>query len=103
MDVYIASAGLNLRQWEGESSGVVRLQASGATHLIGSEAVAVIQEVARHDGGLGLREIAHALGLVVDGDTELEAGLQRIIGGLVQSGLLRRVNDDAEPEGEGAR
>jgi len=103
MDTYRASDALMLRHWEGESTAVARLPAAGTTHLIGAEALAVIQVVALHHRGLSPREIAHALGLVVDGDIEVEAGLQRIIDGLVQSGLLRRVNDDAEPGREGPR
>jgi len=103
METYLASDALALRHWEGESTAVVRLPAAGTTHLIGAEALAVVQVVAHHSQGLSAREIAHALGLVVDGDVEVEVGLQRIIDGLIQSGLLRRVNDDADPGREGPR
>jgi hypothetical protein len=103
MDKYLASDSLMLRHWEGEATAVARLPAVGTTHLIGQEALAVVQAVALHDRSLAPREIAHALGLVVDGDAEVEVGLQRIIDGLVQSGLLRRVNADAEPGREGPR
>lgn len=101
MAIYLASDALMLRHWEGESTAVARLPSAGTTHLIGAEALAVVEAVARHDRGVAPREIAHALGLDVDGDLEVEAGLQRIIDGLVQSGLLRRLNDDAEPGREG--
>ncbi|MBL8344514.1 MAG: hypothetical protein JNN03_03665 [Rubrivivax sp.] len=102
MDTYLA-ADASIRHWEGESTAVARLPAAGTTHLIGAEALAVVQAVAQGDRGLTPREIAHALGLLVDGDVEVETGLQRIIDGLVQSGLLRRTNDDAEPGREGPR
>jgi hypothetical protein len=92
-----------LRHWKGEATAVARLPGAGTTHLIGAEAMAVMQAVAEHSSGLAPREIAHALGLVVEGDAEVESGLQRIIDGLVLSGLLRRVNDDAKTGREGPR
>lgn len=103
METYLASDALMLRYWEGETAAVARVPAAGTTHLIGAEALAVVQAVAQGEQGLTPREIAHALGLDVDGDSEAEAGLQSIIDGLVQSGLLRRVNDDAETGREGPR
>ena len=83
-----------LRHWEGEETAVARLAAAGITHLIGVEALAVMQTLSSPAQGLALREIAHALGLPGDADTEEVEGLQRIIGGLIQSGLLRRADDD---------
>jgi hypothetical protein len=103
MDVYLASEGLVLRHWEGEATALALVPEAGTTHLIGAEALAVVQAVAEHRRGLASREIAHALGLDVDDDPEAGAGLQRIIDGLVQSGLLRRTNDDADPGREGSR
>lgn len=104
MDRFRVPHGLALRHWDGESTAVVRLADVGTTHLIGAEALAVLQSAAdgrdvdksSHDG-LTLREIAHALGLAGESDPEVEASLSRIIDGLVQSGLLRRecpVDDD---------
>jgi hypothetical protein len=92
-----------LRHWEGEATAVARLSDAGTTHLIGSEALAVIQCVQDSRDGLGLRDIAHALALGVESDAASEAALQRIIDGLVHSGLLRRMTDDAEPGREGPR
>lgn len=103
MKAYSAPADLMLRHWEGEATAVARLPGAGTTHLIGSEALAVVQTVLESRQGLALRDIAHALGLGVEGDAAFEAGLQRIIDGLVQSGLLCRVTDDAEPGREGPR
>ncbi|MBI5720166.1 MAG: hypothetical protein HZC37_21030 [Burkholderiales bacterium] len=103
MQIYSAPADLMLRHWDGEATAVARLPEAGTTHLIGSEALAVVQTVLESREGLALRDIAHALGLVADGDDAIDAGLQRIIDGLVQSGLLRRLTDDAEPGREGPR
>ncbi len=97
MDRFVPAGAMMLRHWEDESTAVVRLADAGTTHLIGAEALAIIQTLAGASRALGSREIAHGLGLGGDGDAEVEAGLQRIIQGLVQSGLLHRVNDDAEP------
>lgn len=103
MEVYLVSEALGLRHWNGEDTALAHLAEAGTTHLIGTEALAVIQVVSQQRRGLASREIAHALGLVVDEDPEAEAALQRIIDGLVQSGLLRRTNDDADPGREGTR
>ena len=103
MDLYVAAEGLSLRHWPGESAAVACVPGSGATHLIATEALALVQAIAEHGQGMALGEIAHRVGLVVEGDTEVEAGLKSIIDGLVQSGLLHRLNDDAEPGGKGPR
>lgn len=103
MEAYLAAAGLTLRHWEGESTAVARVPQAGTTHLIGSEALAVVQVVAAQSRGVTRREIAHALELDVEDDVEVEASLQGIIDSLVQSGLLCRVNQDAEPGGKGPR
>ncbi len=86
-----------LRHWSGESTAVARLERSGATHLIDAEGLAVLDAVASDSNGMPLREIAHALGVGSDADPGVDAGLQCIIDGLIQSGLLRRVDDEANP------
>jgi PqqD family protein of HPr-rel-A system len=84
-----------VRHWEGETSAVVRDPESGATHLIGREALAVIEAAQASEQGASLREIAHDLAGDAPLDAEMEAGLQRIIDGLLQSGLLHRADDQA--------
>lgn len=103
MIAYVAPDDLALRHWDGEASGVVRLGIEGTTHLVSSEAVAVIQAVAACRRPVDQREIAHMLGLDLAEDAEARAGLQRIIDGLVRSGLLREYLDNAEPGGEQPR
>jgi len=104
MTAYLVPADLTTRHWEGEETAVVRLDVQGTTHLVASEALAVVQAVAScGEAAAGLREIAHALGQDITDDPALAAGLQRIIDGLVQSGLLRQRPDDAEPGGEQPR
>ena len=98
MSRYRVAEQVALRHWEGEETAVARLATAGTTHLIGVEALAVMQTLSSPSQGLALREIAHALGLPGDADTEEVEGLQRIIDGLIQSGLLCRVDDDdADP------
>ena len=63
------------------------------------EAVGVLQTVPVNLPGLTVREIAHALGLDTEFDDEIQWGLQRIIDGLSQSGLLQRVDDSTGPPG----
>ena len=94
--------GLALRHWQEESVALVREQRTGSTHLVSAEGYAVLRAAADSAGGLDLREIAHALGLESDGDAEVQSSLQSIIDGLVQSGLLSRVDDDAKPGRAGA-
>ena len=91
------------RHWEDESSAVVRLAAAGTTHLIGGEALAVVQAAASRPEGLTMPEIAHALGLGDEADPEAEAALSRIIEALLESGVLRRPDADAQPGPEDPR
>jgi hypothetical protein len=84
---------LCVKRWPGESTAVVRAASAGRTHLVGIEALAVLEAAGGSPSGLSLREIAHALDLDGDFDGEIEASLQRIIDGLSQSGLLHRVDD----------
>lgn len=103
MSRYLVPAGVALRHWAAEPTALARLQGEGTTHLIGVEALALIEATAGHARGLTLREIAHALGVDGEVDAELGASLQRIIDGLIQSGLLRRVDDDADAGPDSSR
>lgn len=94
---YTVPTGVALRHWDAEQTALAHVQGDGTTHLIGIAALALIQEASGHAQGLSLREIAHALGVDGEIDAEVEASLQRIIDGLIQSGLLHRVDADAEP------
>ncbi|MBL8343692.1 MAG: hypothetical protein JNL30_19660 [Rubrivivax sp.] len=89
---YAAPPALGVRHWEGEDAAVVRDPNTGATHLIAHEALAVLEAVMAHARGAGLREIAHDMGSESPDDTEFEVGVQRIIDGLLQAGLLHRVD-----------
>jgi hypothetical protein len=89
--------GLALRHWLEESVAVAHEQRTGSTHLVSAEGYAVLQAAAESACALDLREIAHTLGLESEGDSEVRSSLQSIIDGLVQSGLLSRVDDDANP------
>ncbi|MBL8326197.1 MAG: hypothetical protein JNJ89_14695 [Rubrivivax sp.] len=97
---YTAPQALRMRHWEGEDSAVVRDPGTGATHLIAHEAMAVLEAVMARARGAGLREIAHDMGSESPHDTELEAGVQRIIDGLLQAGLLHRVDVQGVAGGE---
>ena len=99
MPVFAAEPGLALRYWDGETTGVVRRSKAGSTHLVDLEGLAVLQALIGHPSGLPLREIAHALDLGDAAEPEVEAALQSIIDGLVQAGLLRRVDDDSPGPG----
>ena len=103
MTAYLVPEDLALRHRDGEETAVVRLGLQGTTHLVAAEALVVVQAVASCGRAVGSREIAHVLGQDATDDPELAAGLQRIIDGLVQSGLLRQRPDDAEPGGEPPR
>ena len=92
-----AAVGLELRHWADESTGVAYLARAGTTHLISSEAAALLELVAGHERGLEVREIAHAAGLGGSAEPELFESLERIIAGLIDSGLLRRRIDDGQP------
>lgn len=95
MTRYRAPGTLTVRQWDGESTGVARRHEAGTTHLLSAEALAVLDAAGRLERGCDLREIAHGLGALGDRDPELEASIRQIIDGLVQSGLLIAVEDDA--------
>jgi len=97
MPIYLVPRDLMRRHWAGEETAVARLPVAGTTHLIAAEALAVVDVVAEHPAGLPLREIAHKLGLVSDADEAVTGALQRMIDGLVHSGLLRQLDDDAAP------
>lgn len=75
---------------------MLRDPSSGATHLVASEALAVIDGASTMSHGASVREIAHSLTAEAAEDAALLDGLQRIIDGLVQSGLLHRVDDEAD-------
>ena len=92
---YRAPHGIAMRHWGHEGTAVVRLGDEGTTHLVGREALAVVQAASEAPVGLGVRELARSLG--IEDDAEIEAILQGIINGLIQSGLLRRYDDDADP------
>ena len=92
---YVVPEGVALKYWRGESTAVARLARAGPTYLIEADALAVIDAAASRLQGMSLRGIAHALGGGSTADLELEASLQCIIDGLIQSGLLRRVDDEA--------
>lgn len=94
---YAVTEGLAVRHWKGESTAVARSGVAGSTHLIDATALAVIEAAGSHPHGLPARRIAHALGVGDDPDPEVETALERIIDDLIQSGLLRRVDDDADP------
>ncbi len=96
MTSYWVPEELAIRHWPGEATAVVRLPQAGTTHLVGAEALAVLQAAASCGVPADPREIAHALELDMEGDDESQAALQRIIDGLVQSGLLRQRLDDAD-------
>lgn len=103
MVAYVTPDDLALRHWSGEETGVVRVGLQGTTHLVASEALAVLQAVLACGRPVGQRDIAHTLGLDLADDIEVQTGLQRIIDGLVLTGLLRERLDDAEPGGDQTR
>lgn len=76
---------------------MVRVSSTGTTHLIDASALAVLDFAASRSQGVPRREIAHALGVDAGTDPEARYGLECIIDGLVQSGLLRQVDDNANP------
>jgi PqqD family protein of HPr-rel-A system len=100
---FTAAPDIELRQWPGETAAVVYQPRAGTTHLISAEALAVLECVAGHAEGLELREIEHAAGFDGEVEPEVRDGLQGIITGLLNSGLLRRRSDDGETGGPGGR
>lgn len=103
MSRFKAAPGLVLRHWPGEQTAVVLVQPAGVTHLVEVHALEIVLAVADRAAGMNLREIAHALGFELAADPSLGEGLQRIIEGLIQSGLLQRVEDDADPGADAKR
>ena len=94
---YLAAPGLLVRSWDGESTALAYLPGTGSSHLISRDALAVLQSAAARQRGLPLADIAHGLGLPIDGDNEVEQALMGIIQGLLQSGLMLQAEDDADP------
>ncbi|MCW5632308.1 MAG: hypothetical protein KIT17_03150 [Rubrivivax sp.] len=103
MNRFKSAPGLVVRHWPGEPTAVVLVQPAGVTHLVEVEALEIVHAAAVQPAGMSLREIAHALGLELAADPAIGEDLQRIIEGLIQSGLLQRVEDDADPGADAKR
>lgn len=79
--------------WAGESSAVVLHIDARATHLLSSEALAVLMAAPLGSNGATLREIGHKNGTHEAVDDEPDPELQGIIDALITAGLMLECSD----------